>query len=101
VTRAVVRGQTPERVVKRNAILLILSIGLTVLALRIALHNSPDSDFDVAGYNIHHLFTGLVLIALGGIPFRWRYSAARRERWTPRSWCSARDWEWRSTSGFI
>lgn len=54
--------------VKRNAILLILSMGVTVIALRIALHNSPDSDFDVAGYNIHHLFTGLVLIAAGGIP---------------------------------
>lgn len=59
---------TPDRVVRRNAILIILSIGLTVITLRIALHNSPDSDFDVAGYNIHHLFTGLVLIAAGGIP---------------------------------
>lgn len=59
---------TPDRVVRRNAILLILSIGLTVIALRIALHNSPDSDFGVAGYNIHHLFTGLLLIAAGGIP---------------------------------
>ena len=29
---------------------------------------SPDSDFDVAGYNIHHLFTGLLLITLGGVP---------------------------------
>ena len=59
---------TPDRAVRRNAILLILSIGLTVIVLRIALHNSPDSDFDVAGYNIHHLYTGLVLIAAGGIP---------------------------------
>lgn len=59
---------TPDRVVRRNAILLILSIGLTVIVLRIALHNSPDSDFDVAGYNIHHLYTGLLLIAAGGIP---------------------------------
>ena len=59
---------TPDRAVRRNAILLILSIGLTVIVLRLALHNSPDSDFDVAGYNIHHLFTGLLLIAAGGIP---------------------------------
>lgn len=59
---------TPDRAVRRNAILLILSIGMTVILLRIALHNSPDSDFDVAGYNIHHLFTGLLLIAAGGIP---------------------------------
>lgn len=68
---------TPNRVVKRNAILLILSIGLTVIALRIALHNSPDADFDVAGYNIHHLFTGLVLIALGGIPLAIFRSTSR------------------------
>ena len=59
---------TPDRDVRRNAILLILSIALTVIVLRIALHNSPESDFDVAGHNIHHLFTGLLLIAAGGIP---------------------------------
>ena len=59
---------TADRDVRRNAILLILSIGLTVIVLRITLHSSPDADFDVAGYNIHHLFTGLLLIAVGGIP---------------------------------
>lgn len=73
---------TPDRVVRRNAILLILSIALTVITLRIALHNSPDSDFDVAGHNVHHLFTGLLLIVAGGIPLaifretsRWMDSA--------------------------
>lgn len=66
--RAGPEAPTPARVVRRNAILLILSIGLTVIVLRIALHSSPDSDFDVAGYNVHHLFTGLLLIAAGGIP---------------------------------
>lgn len=75
--RAESHRSTPDRVVKRNAILLILSIGLTVIALRIALHNSPDADFDVAGYNIHHLFTGLVLIALGGIPLAIFRSTSR------------------------
>jgi len=68
MTRIGPDAPTPDRVVRRNAILLILSIGMTVILLRIALHNSPDSDFDVAGYNIHHLFTGLLLIAAGGIP---------------------------------
>jgi hypothetical protein len=29
---------------------------------------SPNSDFDVAGYNVHHLFTGLLLITAGGLP---------------------------------
>jgi hypothetical protein len=60
--------RTPDRAVRRNAMVLILAMGLTVIALRLALHHSPDSDFDVAGYNVHHLFTGLLLIAVGGIP---------------------------------
>jgi hypothetical protein len=53
-----------------------------VALLRLALHASPDQDFDVAGYNVHHLFTGLVLVTLGGIPLalsagggRWRDAA--------------------------
>jgi len=41
---------------------------LSFILLRIYLHLSPGSNFDVAGYNIHHLFTGLLLIALGGMP---------------------------------
>ena len=32
------------------------------------LHRSPNSDFDLLGYNIHHLFTGLILIVVGGLP---------------------------------
>ncbi|MBA3342186.1 MAG: hypothetical protein H0T48_10155 [Gemmatimonadaceae bacterium] len=42
-------------------------IGIFIV-LRAMLQFSPDSDFDVAGYNIHHLFTGLLLIVAGGIP---------------------------------
>lgn len=53
---------------RRNAAMLLLAIALTVLVLRLWLHSSPDSDFDVAGYNVHHLFTGLLLITAGGIP---------------------------------
>lgn len=40
----------------------------TFIITRVMLHMSPDSDFDVAGYNIHHLFTGLLLVTAGGIP---------------------------------
>jgi hypothetical protein len=59
-------------------LLLVLSIAITVIVLRVALHGSPDSDFDVAGYNIHHLFTGLLLITAGGIPLAiFRGSSAR------------------------
>jgi hypothetical protein len=40
---------------------------------------SPNTDFNVGRYNVHHLFTGVLLIALCGIPAvsvplspRWR-----------------------------
>lgn len=59
---------TPPAIVRRNAILLAASIVTTFVVLRLALLTSPDSDFNVGSYNIHHLFTGLLLITLGGIP---------------------------------
>ncbi len=41
---------------------------VTFAIVRAMLHSSPDSDFNVAGYNIHHLFTGLLLITISAIP---------------------------------
>ena len=52
---------------RRTRIFLAALIG-TFVVIRIMLHRSPDSDFDVAGYNIHHLFTGLLMLTAGGIP---------------------------------
>jgi hypothetical protein len=52
---------------RRTKIFLAVFIG-TFVVIRIMLHRSPDSDFDVAGYNIHHLFTGLLMLTAGGIP---------------------------------
>ena len=40
----------------------------TFIVLRVLLGMSPNSDFDVAGYNIHHLFTGLLVVTAGAIP---------------------------------
>jgi hypothetical protein len=60
--------KTPQPLVKRNAILLIGSVLMTFVALRLYLHWSPNTDFNVGRYNIHHLFTGLILITVGGIP---------------------------------
>jgi hypothetical protein len=40
----------------------------TFVVMRVYLHSSPNTDLNVAGYNIHHLFTGLILLTLGGIP---------------------------------
>ena len=52
---------------RRARIIAAFLIG-TFVVIRIMLHRSPESDFDVAGYNIHHLFTGLLMITAGGIP---------------------------------
>jgi hypothetical protein len=42
-------------------------MALTFAMMRAYLHASPNTDLNVAGYNIHHLFTGLILVTLGGI----------------------------------
>lgn len=41
---------------------------LTFVIVRLALWRSPDSDFDIAGHNIHHLFSGVLLMTAGAIP---------------------------------
>ncbi len=52
----------------RRLILILISLVSTFIILRLYLHNFPNSNFDVAGYNIHHLFTGIVLIVIAGLP---------------------------------
>src|SRR5688572_29352656 len=51
---------------KRSNVLAV-SMALTFVMMRAYLHSWPDTDLDVAGYNIHHLFSGLVLVTFGGI----------------------------------
>ena len=48
--------------------LLLAALLLTFVALRLWLHQFPNTDLNVGAHNIHHLFTGVLLIALGGIP---------------------------------
>src|SRR5215218_8512888 len=72
------RYKTPSAVVRRNGILLVLSMALTFVTLRVTLHASPDTDFNVGAYNVHHLFTGLLLIAAGGIPLAVFRGSTRR-----------------------
>lgn len=71
-------SKTPAPVVRRNALLLLASMLVTFVALRVSLHLSPDSDFNIAGYNIHHLFTGLLLITIGGVPLALFRGTTRR-----------------------
>ena len=52
----------------KRALLLISSIVLTFIFLRVSLYISPNSNFDVGQYNIHHLFTGLLLLTIAVVP---------------------------------
>src|SRR5262245_37893726 len=52
----------------RRARLVFASILVPFIAARLFLHRWPDTDFFVGSYEVHHLFTGLVLVTLGGLP---------------------------------
>jgi len=71
-------SRTPSTIVHRNGRLLVLTMGATFVVLRAMLHLSPNSDFDVAGYNIHHLFTGILFIVAGGVPLAIFRGSTRR-----------------------
>jgi hypothetical protein len=62
----------------RRALLVGLTILVTFVALRVYLHHSPGSNFNIAAYNIHHLFTGLLLVTLGGFPLVLFHGDSRR-----------------------
>jgi hypothetical protein len=51
-----------------RTIVLAAAMTVTFVVMRVYLHLSPNTDLNVAGYNVHHLFTGVVLLTLGGIP---------------------------------
>ena len=50
---------------------------VTFALLRAYLHFSPNTDLNIGRYNVHHLFTGLLLIVVGGIPLAVFRTAAR------------------------
>ena len=62
---------------RRRAKLILSSLLMTFVAVRLALWRSPESDFDIAGYNIHHLFTGLLLATAAGVPLVLRPGRSR------------------------
>ena len=53
---------------RRRALLLAASLVATFVVIRAAMLVRPNADFDVGGYNIHHLFTGLLLVVVCGVP---------------------------------
>ena len=52
----------------QRVLLIVGSMLLTFVALRVYLHFSPNTDLNVGPYNIHHLYVGLLLMLLGGMP---------------------------------
>lgn len=49
----------------------------TFLVMRGSMALRPNADFTIAGYNIHHLFTGLLILAVCGIPLVVGYGRGR------------------------
>jgi len=70
--------RTPRTVALRNAVVLGGVVLGTFVVLALWLCLTPNADFDVSGYNVHHLFTGLVFIAAGGIPLAIFRGSTRR-----------------------
>ena len=62
---------------RRRARLILASLLATFIVVRLALWRSPNSDFNVAGHNIHHLFTGVLLATAAGIPLAVRPGRSR------------------------
>jgi hypothetical protein len=62
---------------RRRAKLVLGSLLATFVVVRLVMWRSPDSDFDIAGYNIHHLFTGVLLAAAAGVPLILRPGHSR------------------------
>jgi hypothetical protein len=62
---------------RRNAKLLAFAMLATFATMRISLHAFPGTDLNVFGYNIHHLFTGILLATASTIPLAVGISAGR------------------------
>ena len=58
--------------VQRDAWWLVAALAGTFIVIRVQMSFTPDADFDVLGYNIPHLFTGLAMLTAGGIPLLLR-----------------------------
>lgn len=62
---------------RRSFMLFAAGIVGSFALLRISLAFRPNADFDVLGYNIHHLFTGILVVCACAIPLALDRSAGR------------------------
>jgi hypothetical protein len=49
----------------------------TFLVVRTWLWFTPNADFNIAGYNIHHLFTGVLVLTASMLPLALGYGSGR------------------------
>jgi hypothetical protein len=61
------RPRPPASLNKRRAAILLAALAVTFGVLRVYLSFAPNTDLDIGDYNVHHLFTGLLLVTFGGI----------------------------------
>src|SRR5262245_57313217 len=61
----------------RRTLLVLASLIVPFFGLRLYLHRWPDTDLNVGPYNIHHLYTGVLLMTLGGLPLALFRGAGR------------------------
>lgn len=69
--------ETNRGAARRNARLLACAMLAIFFSTRISLHTFPGTDLDVLGYNIHHLFTGILLATASTIPLAVGVPAGR------------------------
>jgi hypothetical protein len=62
----------------RRALLFIVPAVVTFTVLRAYLWFAPDTDLNVGAYNIHHLYSGLVVATIGGVPLGVLHPDANR-----------------------
>ena len=53
---------------KTRAKILLTSLVFTFIVIRAYLYFYPNADFNVYGYNIHHLYTGFLMVMFASIP---------------------------------
>jgi hypothetical protein len=66
---------------RRRGWILAAALAVTFIVMRLSMALRPDADFNVAGHNIHHLFTGLLILTACGVPLVIGVRRARFGDW--------------------
>lgn len=59
---------TPRDSANPRLRIFLAAVLVTFAGFRVVLHLRPDTDLFVAGYDVHHLYTGVLLMTIFGIP---------------------------------